>query len=280
MLKFFSYRFNLIIPAQKSLFDNKSKEEHFSDAIALLRDNKKAQFHHYNSKYFIYFSDSLSDKIHLLTLAKEESYTKPIEGDLTVLQVTDVRTPFIYVILDVKRQIILIQEKTTVFLPEYAQARLQDYFTQSLALQSIVVNLEPIVDKKTFWDEVNDADSIEEFDLTLNAPNLFRGRFKASEFVKEVYEDFNISEFTVKFKNKLGQLKLLKENVQDFVALASAGAGTFVLKVIKDGHRKVVKSYQRIVKKSYSIDDIQDIDVKKLESDLEELDTINDPDSK
>ncbi|GGG91602.1 hypothetical protein [Pedobacter zeae] len=276
MLKFFSYRFNLVASLQKSLFDNKTKEEYFHDLIKLLRDNNKAQFHHYNSKFILYFYNSLADDIHLLTLAKEESYTKPIEGELNVIQVTDVRTPFIYVILDVSRQIILIQDRAAVFQPDFAQARLRDYFTQNLVLNNITVALEPIVDNKTFWEEVDDADSIEEFDLTLNAPNLFRGRFKASEFVREVYEDFNISEFTIKLKSKIGQLKLMKDNVQDFVALASAGAGTFILKVLKDGQRKVIRSYQRIVKKFYPTDNIEELDVERLKQDLEELDRMND----
>lgn len=280
MIKFFTYRFNILASRQQRMFDDTTKEQKFSEIIGQLRQNKKDQYLHYNSKYFLYFSNSLTDTIHLLTLAKEENYIKPTEGDLNVIQVPDIRTPFIYVIIDMVRQIILIQEKSTVFTSEYAQARLQDYFTQKLAASNVTVDIEPIIDKKTFWDEVNDADSVEEFDITLNAPNLFRGRFEASKFVQEVYEDFNISEFTIKLKSKLGHLKLMKENVQDFIALASAGAGTFVLKVIKDGQKKIIKSYQWVVRKSYPINEIEDINIQKLEEDLDGLDKLNDPDPK
>lgn len=276
MIKFFTYRFNILVSRQQRMFEEKTKEQQFSEIIESLRENKKDQYLHYNSKYFLYFSNSLTDTVHLLTLAKEESYIKPTEGDLNVIQVTDVRTPFIYIIIDMTRQIILIQEKSTVFTSEYAQARLQDYFSQKLAASNVTVDIEPIIDKNTFWEEVEDADSIEEFDITLNAPNLFRGRFEASKFVQEVYEDFNISEFTIKLKNKLGHLKLMKENIQDFIALASAGAGTFVLKVIKDGQKKIIKSYQWVVRKSYPINEIEDINIVKLEEDLEELDKLND----
>lgn len=279
MIKFFSYRFNILASRQQRMFDDKTKEEKFAEIIASLRQTKKDQYLHYNSKYFLYFSNSLTDTIHLLTLAKEESYIKPTEGDLNVIQVTDVRTPFIYVIIDMSRQIILIQEKSTVFNSEYAQARLQDYFTQKLATSNVTVDIEPIIDKNTFWDEVDDADSIEEFDITLNAPNLFRGRFAASKFVQEVYEDFNISEFTIKLKSKLGQLKLMRENIQDYIALASAGAGTFVLKVIKDGQKKIIKSYQWVVRKSYPVNEIEDINIVQLEEDLKELDRLNDSES-
>jgi uncharacterized protein with ACT and thioredoxin-like domain len=108
MLNFFAYRLNLIVPNQISLFFTKSKEEHFYDLLTAQYATKKDSFVYYNSKYLIYFSKQLTPSIYAITIAKEETYTKPIEGDSTIEQVIDVRTPYIYVIIDKKRQIVLI----------------------------------------------------------------------------------------------------------------------------------------------------------------------------
>ncbi len=86
--------------------------------------------------------------------------------------------------------------------------------------------------------------------LVLNAPNLFKGRFKASEFVFEVHELYNITEFTVKLKNKLGQLKLYKDNLQRFYIFSTLQGleRKYILKAVKDGQDFVIKSNEIIAK--------------------------------
>ena len=53
--------------------------------------------------------------VYALELAREETFKIPVEGETKIEEVPVVNTPFVYVIVDTKRQIILIQEKNKLF---------------------------------------------------------------------------------------------------------------------------------------------------------------------
>lgn len=265
---------------QQSMFDveaRKSKETYFAQVIHSLNEEKKSSFFSWGIKYMVFFIKEPLQNVFFVELAKEEVYMKPIEGDSSIEEIQDTRTPFINIIIDLKRQILLIQDKTALFNNvDVPKVKIESFFSERLSEKQITVYLKPITDKNEFWSEVETLDNISEFDLTLNAPNLFKGRFKASEFVKEVYEMYNISEFKVSLKNKMGKLSIMKENLQDYISLASAGAGKYVLKAIRDGKRVLLTSMDTIVKIIYNEEKIEEIDTQKLENDLIDLDLRND----
>jgi len=279
MFTFNAYRYNLLEPNQKNMFDLKTKEEHFNNLLIAIHKAKKEVFIHFGNKNILFHHSQLTDTIFLLQLAKEETFQKPTEGSEELLEVTDIRFPFIFIIVDVQRQILLIQERTSIMTIESIVNRLEAHWTSKLSEYHIVFTIRPINDSNNFWDELKDAEQIEEFDVTLNAPNLFRGRFEASKFVQEVYDEYNITDFTMRFRNKIGQLKVVKENVEDLVKLAAAGAGEFALRIIDKGVKKTIKSIKWVVKKVYTVNRIEDLDVQQLENDLRELDTLSEIDN-
>jgi hypothetical protein len=265
---------------QTNIFEeNKPKEQYFKDLIVKWQTEKKSIYFNYGIKYIIFVLSEILDGVYIGELAKEEIYTKPVEGETSITETQDLRTPFVYLIVDINKQILLIQDKTTVFQDiELTKTKIESFLTENLSKNSISVYLEPITDKKDFWQELAELGdiAITDLDLTLNAPNLFRGRFAANEFVREIYEELNITEVTLKFKNRIGKLKVMSQNLGDYVALASSGGGKYLLKGIKNGRRVAVKSIDFIRKKIYDEDRIEEIDKNKLSSDLEDLDKLND----
>lgn len=274
MLRFYSYRINLL--TQNNLFAGiEPKETTFQKVIDDLREKNKDTFIARNSKFILFFYKELMPNVYALELAREETFKIPIEGETKIEEVPVVNTPFVYVIIDTKRQIILMQEKTSVFQDvEVSIARLKLYFENKLIPNFITPAIQPITDNAQFWDEIEGAD-ITEFDITLEAPNLFKGRQKAEDLVEEIHEEFNITEVEIKLRNKLGKLKLLYENAKNFVSLAASGAGKYVLRGFKNGKELIIKSYQYIKKKRYDVEDPEQINRGELESDLKELDKLN-----
>lgn len=274
MLRFYSYRINLL--TQNNLFAGiEPKETTFQKVIDDLREKNKDTFIARNSKFILFFYKELMPNVYALELAREETFKIPIEGETKIEEIPVVNTPFVYVIVDTKRQIILMQEKTSVFQDvEVSVARLKLYFENKLIPNFITPAIQPITDNTQFWDEIEGAD-ITEFDITLEAPNLFKGRQKAEDLVEEIHEEFNITEVEIKLRNKLGKLKLLYENAKNFVSLAASGAGKYVLRGFKNGKELIIKSYQYIKKKTYDVEDPEQINRGELESDLKELDKLN-----
>lgn len=132
MIRFYSYRYNLIEPnlIQKSLFDEKIvKEEIFVQLISELAQKKKISFTYRNLKYILFFTKIINEQIYSIQLAKEEKFNKNVEGTESVVVVQDLRTPYVYILLDIKRQIVFIQDKTTVYNSvDIPKAKFESFF--------------------------------------------------------------------------------------------------------------------------------------------------------
>jgi hypothetical protein len=279
-MKFHIYRLSLVPQLSYQLkisFDGKTKEQRFVDLIEEIKESKKMSFSSRNTKFTIYYVEELKEGTHGFSLAREDNFIKPVEGDTSIEELIDVKTPFIHIIVDQKSQIVLIQEKLSVFNDITTPVkRVEEFLNNKLRNYDINNFLEPITENKDFWQEVETLDSISEFDIMLTGPNLFGGRQKAADVVKSAYEEFNISEFEIKLKNKFNQLKLSIDAIGDFVALVAAGAGKYTLKAMKDGKKISIKSYQFIKSKFYDIETLNAIDREQLRNDLNEFNYLND----
>jgi len=278
MITFHAYRLSLIENSKVSSLKSKGlvKEHLFYNQIQRLEGQQKIQFISRGTKHFLFFVKKYSETLHAIELAKEEVYPKPIEGEFRIEVVSDKRAPFIYIILDVARQIMLVQEKRSVFQDfETPKNRMESFLNDQLEYIGITVLLKPITNKKDFFKEVRTLDKIYDFGITLNAPNLFKGRHKANEFVKEVHEEYNFTEFKLWFKNQVGNLKLLKENTEEFISLVASGGGRYFLKGLRNGKKVIVTSFNFIMQKIYDSDDIHAVSAENIQDDLEELNRMN-----
>lgn len=275
MIQFKAYRLLLVINDNTLFHNSKTKEEYFEDVLDSLKENR-AIFTIRRTKYIFYLINEMYNGVYLLELAREETQKIPTEGKNRVEEKSVIKTPFIYVIIDKKRQIVLIQEKSNVFVEtEDAAQKIIHYMRLKLQLHYIRPNLDPMTDSRSFWSIVETADSISEFDITLRGKNLFKGRQKAEDLVEEISDEFNATDFEIKLRNQAGKLKLLYDNVKDFITLAATGGGKFMLKYYKDGQRFVKKSYDFIRGLKYNVEKPEDISIDQLDDDLYKLDNEN-----
>lgn len=275
MLNFSAYRLSII--KTDDLFNIATpKEEYFHNFLKSIIGDKKKVFVVSGKKYIFYYISELLDGVYCFELAKEEIQNIPFEGETKVEEQSITKTPFVYVIIDQKKQLVLIQMKTTVF-PDInvSRGKIEHIFTDGLQEHQITTYLNPVGDNKDFWREVEESDSITELDICLTAPNMFKGRIKAEEFVEGIKQDYNITQVDMKFKNREGKLKLLKENVGDFINLVTSGGGEFKLFRKKNGKRDPIKSSDLTQKKNYEEESPQDINKTELGKDLTRLDTLN-----
>jgi hypothetical protein len=279
MIKFLAFRYSIIEPSKKSPgYDEAvNKVEKFNGVVFDLNKEHKVSFHDRGVKHLLFVVKQFNKNVFALEFAREEFFTKPVEGENAIEEVQDTRTPFIFVIIDLKRQIFLIQEKSTVFQNvDISQNKLERFFDEQLEYIGLKILLKAITDKKDFWREVETLDSINDFKLVLNAPNLFEGRFKASDLVKEFHDDYNFTELQIRFKSALGKLRLYKENAQEFISLITSGGGKYLVHAVRNGKKIILDSTNFVVKKVYDKEDIKEISNETIESDLDELDKYND----
>lgn len=224
-----AYRYFIIESKQLPIFsqeNKKPKEEYFFEVLKLIENKVKLEFSNEENRYLVYFKKNMSNNYYIIQLAKEIFFNHPLEGEKEINETLDKQYPSIYVIFDINRQLVLIQNKTSVFRSvDSSKNKLQAFFAKQLKEKELVVLLSPITNEEEFWHEVGELDLIYSLDLTLKAPNFFKGRFDAEKFVKETYEEYNFSTLKIGFKSAVGRLKLLKENLQDYIELISAGGG-------------------------------------------------------
>ncbi len=277
MDEYYAYRIFLIDSDQSVIFsDDVTKKERLLKLFEQIEEKNKVEFIDKNKRYLFCFFKRYSDKFYIIQFAKEQSYFKPSEGEKIIENIEDLKYPFIYLIIDISRQIILIQYKTTVFKDlDIPKVKIENFLSRKFKSYGISVKIQEISSEITFWEQLKEFDEIFTFDITLSGPNLFGARYQASKFVQDLHENYNSDEFNIKLKNALGKLKLLKENVSDYIKLANAGAGRFVVEVAKKGIRDKIGSFTNILKKHYD-KDIDKLSEKQLNDDFNDLDKHND----
>lgn len=249
-----AYRYFILESKQLPIFPQteskpKSKEEWFLQTMKSIENLVKFEFISDEHRYLIYFKRNIGDEYFVIHLAKEVYFNHPLEGEREINEMLDKQYPLINILFDIKHQLVLIQNKTTVFRNiNTSKEKLELFFEQQLKEQNIIVSLSSITNEEGFWHEVGELDLIYSLDLTLKAPNFFKGRFEAEEFVKETYEDYNFSTLKIGFKSAIGRLQLLKQNLQGYIQLISAGGGDYILKGLKKGKEFTFKSSSKSVK--------------------------------
>lgn len=277
MDEYLSYRIFLVDSSQEELFKgDQSKESILRELLSTIERRGKYEFIDNDVRYLFCFIKQYSNQFYILQLAREERFAKPSEREKRVETVEDKRYPFIYVIFDLKRQIILIQHKSSVFQDiDTAKSKIERFFYNNFTGYGLITTIKEMFSGLAFWEQLQQYDEIFLFDLTLTGPNLFGARYRASDLSKDIHDNYNASEFNIKLKNSLGKLKLLKDNISDYITLAATGAGKFVAEVAKKGIKERIGSFTYILKKHYD-KDIDKVTLNQLNIDFEELDKHND----
>ena len=269
---FIAYRYFLVADEQGSLFP-KMRDEIISEFYQLFEQVKTSVILE-ERKYILYSKKYLSPYILVSKFAKETHFTKNDEGEVDLTPEGEIDFPYVYLIIDFKNQIILIQRRSSVFRTMKAvKTSLESFVTKSLDLRNYVFSLDEISNKQKFWEIVNTAEGIYFLELELRSPNFLGAKYSATEFLKKQREIHNSTEVAVKLENKHGKLKVLKEHFESYIDYIAAGAGKYKLKYKSKGQMWIKNSNQNA--KTLNIIGLpEDQTLEYVENSLKEIDEL------
>lgn len=163
---------------------------------------------------------------------------------------------------DREEQVILVENKTSVFSSASVAAKSFSKIANNLYLaeKALRAHIEPKTTESAFWEAFDSFAHVKEVSFSLSAPNLFGSTKKEiGDFLHEVVDETNASEFSPVFKNKDGNLSLKPSSwLNAMVDWVKEGAGSWKIKG-KSSHKekyKVISSQSKakvlIVKGSIS----------------------------
>jgi hypothetical protein len=270
--KYYSYRYFLVSASRiKSMFP-KSKNEVIAGLKNNLREIVRISEEYKQRKYLLYFIEAMTENLYLLKLARERHYNKHEAGEKDIETAEDTEFPFVYIIIDFSRQIILIQKKTSVFQNiSTSQNILQLLINSTVDFGQYIFTIDEISHKERFWQLVEKSRKIYSLKLNLRAPNLFGGRFKANELLKREQEEHNAAEIEVEYKNEYGNLLVKEDSVGSYINYIAAGGGSYSLRFKVDGELKT-KSSKDNIKTINLANDIKQLKIAKIKAELEKID--------
>ena len=271
---FLAYRY-LVTPtsSQITLIQelNKSKEELMIDIIKQLAITGKSEWTK-GIKRYLFIGFQHKDDIYIVKFARESTENIYIEGedDIEIKKINEAK--YVYLIIDTKHQIILVERNVSVFQQiESSVNILADFFRTKMRDFDYVVNVYPLVSKKKFWNYVDTADGIYELSLELNAPNMaLFGNSDTRDALQQIKDITNIEIVDISFKNKEGKLSVLKNVLGSYIDYIQEVGGKYSLNFMKNGIRETKSSetdtakiyIERKKSEKYSDDEMQNISDK------------------
>ena len=271
---FFAFRY-LVTPVnnQVSVYHelNKSKEELMKEIVYSLNVNSKTEWLKGNKRYLIYGFQKKND-FFILKYARESNEKIYVEGESDIEIKGIKETKFVYLIIDVKHQVILIERNTTVFSSVRSAINiLSDYFREKMREYDYVVNIYPLVSKKSFWNYIEEAEEIYELNLLLNAPNMpFLGDSDTRSVLQKIKDTTNNEEFEIGLRNKEGNLQVIQETLGTWINYIREVGGKYIIKFKKNGIEQRKTSYDDTAKtyiprkktENYSDEELKNIEDK------------------
>lgn len=242
-----------------------------TDIIRDLAINVKSEWSK-GSKRFLFYGFQHKGDIHIIKFARETNENIYIEGDNDIEVKGFKGAKYVYLIIDTKHQIILIERNISVFIQiESSVNILADFFRSKMRDFDYVVNIYPLVSKKKFWNYVDTAEEIYELSLEMNAPNMaLFGNSDTRDILQQIKETTNNEVFDISFKNKEGRLKVLREALGGYIDYVREVGGKYLLKFKRNGIRETktsetdtAKTYiERKKTERYSDEELQNISDK------------------
>lgn len=278
---FAAFRFFIVPSEQISFFDTiaEKRQVAVNDFFNNLEREKKISYEINGRKHIFVFNRKIGPNIYICKFSREISKTLYKEGESDIENIIEPDLPFIYLIIDIKRQILLIEIKTSVFqILGTAKKSIKKCFEKAFNIFGFEVLIEEITDEGTFWTFVDASLGVYEVTLKLNSPNLFGGHIDTNEILKEVNQQYNNTDATIKLANEKPKLKSInKENhlLANAIKYISGGAGEWGLTVhTKTSKKKTYRSRHNIKKVNIRAIDPPDDSSKSNEEILAAIDSV------
>lgn len=250
------YRY-FIIPSSDQYHIDHYMSEYPLDKKALvisdlfLSDNigKKHKVTYYNHNFLIYIIKTLKSRYVLLKLAKEKQRELHQEGEFDIEEKVTDDYPYIYIIIDLNNQVILIEHLTTVFNSSFtSQNIIKTFLLEHAAKYHYEIKSHPMLISDSFWESVQKAEAIHELQIKLESPNLFDGMIDINTTLKKIKKKYNNTETNIKLVNNSESLLLQKENeeLKSAINYVANGGGDWVMSIQENNHNYDVKSEEHI----------------------------------
>ena len=279
MANYYAFRIQISQPAQLHAFDQqRTKRQLLEIAIKVIERNYPFRFQAKGNLYLAYYHLKIDDNIHAIQIARKDTVLEPKVGEHGVTNQLDTVYPYSYFIIDIPRQIILVQEKTSAFRDiESIVSRTKDIFEKALILQRVTVAIEAISNAEDVWEKIEDAEEIYSLVVDIDPPNFFGSRFKSNIDIREAFEETNFTKFKLVLLNKLGELRLPRAQFENLIQTISSGAGDFIIK-LRDRTGQLLKIGSSNRPKVIELpEEPKDVNPEILQDELTRIDQLNNP---
>lgn len=159
----------------------------------------------------------------------------------------------LFFVIDTEKQIAIFEYNTPIASPDNVKNVLRQLTKKSATHSGYEVKLDFLVDKFAFWDIIKESAGIYQIAFELNAPNLFGGSKKATEWLKTLKEKHNMTQVAVDFRNENAALDYDQEELESYRDYADSGGGSWTLGVLQNGRKKKYKSVNHLRRKEVEI---------------------------
>lgn len=232
-----------LLPMDDQLFNENGKPRDirlFENAI----DRAKERDDEYSIK--VYIKDHLNG--YMAGVISRKSNVKLHDRNFEIHNEDDF--PPVIWLWDRSEQVILVENKTSVFSSASVAAKTFSDISNNITLaeHGFRAHVHPKTVDSAFWETFNSFEYVSEVKFNLAAPNLFGSTKKEiGDFLHEVVEETNASEFSPVFKNPDGNLNLKPSNwLNAMIDWVKDGAGAWSIR----GRRSLKGKYKVIGSKT------------------------------
>lgn len=276
---FYAFRY-LVAPIDNQVsllhFTNKSKEELMKDIFIDFVESKKIVWNLGAKRFIFYGFQRFEENLFVVKFVKEISGAIYVEGEEDVERQDKQSVKFVYLIVDVEKQIILIERNVGVFPKVFKCAKfLETYLRDRMRHFDYSVNIRELPSPKKFWNYVEEADAIYELTMVMNAPNMFNGGKATRNLLKEVKDSVNNEEIRVTLRNSEGLLRLTMETIGEYIKYIQEVGGKYILKIKRDNVPETKTSKDDIARTFITRHKTEEYDEDELKNIQDKVDMIH-----
>lgn len=244
--KFYSYRYFLIPTDLQISFNNKELlDKERKDLVRDIILNKLSNDIKIDKSFIkMHLYKEINKNLFICKLAKAQDIVKYEDDNKDFKKTIETSYPFIYIIIDLENQIILIEDDSSVFRnKEDSRKKLYEYLKRNNE-SMYTLSIDEITTTSDFWNIV-DSEDIYKLNLNIKSPNFFGGDTEAEELTKEIHKATNATETNIQIINHDGELKLERKSLFSYIKYIASGGGRWSL-YTKNG---LIKSDSKIGRK-------------------------------
>lgn len=278
--KFYTYRYLISNTAeQMNIFEMLYSKESLIKKILLdLLNQKKASWNYATKRYIFTGIEKFDNDIFIIKFARESINKIYVEDEIDIKKTDILEARYVYLIIDIKNQILLIEDKKSIFQDfKTAINLINNFINEKIKEYNYHLNIFPLATKYTFWQSVSEAEKIYQLTLKLNAPNMaFFANRSTQKILKAIKEEVNNDELDLVFKNSDGNLEVKKTGIGTWIDYIREIGGKYFMRYKENGIMKTLSSSNDIYNIELEIDDeLEQNQKEKIKTKINNISELN-----